>query len=107
MECVILVSEKLGAVPLAECGGVVLQPGDKLLVSSSVAKAMQKHYGKALIVAGTEQREHLRYGTYEYISGGGKAVAHAAQHYHENSTAVAAVSSDKSMQGKAKMRRKG
>ena len=107
MKCAILVSEKLGGVPLTECGGVVLQPGDKLLVHPELAKKMKEHYGAPLIIAGEEEKAQLKCVSYEYIHGGAKAVASSAMKMNEAPSALAEVSSDKSMQGKYKARRKG
>jgi len=108
MNCEILISEKLGAIPLAECGGVVLQPGDKLVVSCAKAGELRRHYGSLLITVGYEVRDSLKQGSYEYLKKSNKqesAVVHAAK--HEGEDAPAMVASDKSMQGKHKMRRKG
>lgn len=108
MECKVMVNHKLGSVPIMECGGVVLQHGDKLLVTPAVAVAMKRHYGTAIIEAGTAQKETLRGGHYEYVSGGAKAVSQAAAVHVAEAPAVEAVSTDKSMSGKStRVRRKG
>jgi len=106
MKCSVLVSEKLSGVPLVECGGVVLQAGDKLIVSEALGEQMKKHYGKNLIVAFSEEKPSLKSGAFEYIAGGSKAVVQAAQHIGVEAPSVAAISSDKSMQGKMKARKK-
>lgn len=112
MNCEVLISEKLGGIPLAECGGVVLQPGDALIVSASKGAELRKHYAGLFIVAGFEVRETLKNGDFEYTRGKSwaskpnqSAVAHAAKHDGEDLSGYSA--SDKSMQGKTKMRRKG
>jgi len=108
MKCSILVGNKLGSIPLMECGGVVLQEGDKLLVTEQLGEQMKKHYGKAIIIVASEERAKLKQGSYEYVAGSSKAVVVAAQHDNEEAPAVAAISSDKSMQGKRMTtRRKG
>lgn len=107
MKCEILVSERMGGIPIAECGGVVLQPGDKLIVSCELAGEMRKHYDHRIVGAGYVEYSSLKNGHYQYESGNGKAVAHAAAHIGEAAPALETPSSDKSMQGKHKMRRKG
>ncbi len=107
MKCEIFVSEKMGGIPIAECGGVVLQAGDRLIVSCEKAVELKKHYGSLLVSAGFAEYEALKGRLYQYESGKGKAVAHAAAHVNEPAPVLEAQSSDKSMQGKHKMRRKG
>jgi len=109
MRCEKLLSEKLGSVPLVECGGVTLQPGDVLLVREDLAQSMKKHYGPLLMSVGVEDRTSLKYGTYEVTKyskpmQSESAVVHAAKHEGEEVPCV--VASDKSMQGKLKFRSK-
>lgn len=96
----VIVSDKMQNIPIAECGGIVLQPGDKLLVSSGLAVQLQKHYGKNLIVAGQVEKEKLLNGSFEYVSGKGKAVAQAAERAAMPPPAVESVSADKMVSGK-------
>ena len=112
MNCEILISEKLGGIPLAECGGMVLQPGDALVVSAAKGAELRKHYAGLFIVAGFEVRESLKNGSYEYSKGKSQsiyksqsAVVHAAKHDNEEPSGY--IASDKSMQGKKKAHRKG
>lgn len=108
MKCEVLVSEKLGTVPLVECGSIMLQPGDTLVVSCEKAAELRRHYGNLLVTAEVVLKEALKHGSYEHISRGStRASVDAAQHFNTPAPAVETVASDRSMQGKTKMRRKG
>lgn len=112
MNCEILISEKLGGIPLAECGGMVLQPGDALIVSTTKGAELKKHYAGLFIVAGFEVRESLKNGNYEYAKAKSwvnkpsqSAAIHVAKHEGEEPSGF--IAADKSMQGKKKAHRKG
>lgn len=45
MKCAVFVSDKLGCVPIVECGGILLSPGDELVVALEHAKQIKNHYG--------------------------------------------------------------
>lgn len=111
MQCEIVVSDKMGHIPLAECGGILLQPGERLLVTKGVYEEMKRHYGKNLISAGQLEKDKLSGGHYELQTGlekkSEKASVHAAKHEGHEPEGAEAVASDKSMQGKTKVKRKG
>jgi len=123
MKCVVLVSEKMGSFPIAECGGVVLASGDELIVSEAVYARLKIQYGPVLLAARSVEKESLKNGFYEYIAGGQKAVHHAKQSIApepvksepdvaeelpkaEEPSPVVSKSSDKSMVGKRKRKSK-
>ena len=109
MKCAVLVSSKMSGIPIVECGGIVLAPGDKLLVPCEQAPALKRHYGSLLIHAADEEKAKLKNGGYEVISGAPdmKAVIHSAHHDNADVPPMAEVTADKSMQGKARtVRRK-
>lgn len=70
MKCVVLVAHKMVAVPIAECGGVTLSNGDKLIVKEEIADRMLLQYRGKLAWAETVKRENLRYGHYELYKSG-------------------------------------
>lgn len=102
MKCKILVSEKMSSIPLSECGGAVLAPGDKLIVKADIYDRMKVQYGPALVCAGEVEKEVLRGGHYEYCSGKQKApeVSKDALAPAGESSPLTEKSSDKSMIGK-------
>ncbi len=102
MKCMIAISDKLGSVPLAECGGAVLAPGDKLLVTPGLMDLLKANYGKLIVCAGAEERASLSSGSYEYVAGKGKAISQDLP-----VAPLAEKSADKSMIGKMKRAVKG
>ena len=64
MKYLTLISDKLGNVPLVECGGIMLQSGQELLVRENIALSMLKHYGRNLIQVGSGEGS-LRNGHYQ------------------------------------------
>lgn len=99
MKCDVLVSEKMGSIPLAECGGAILTPGDELIVGQNLAAKMQTHYGSKLVKAGEVERTKLAGGQYEVVRKGASVYAvdpHAKIPSHEASQMQGMVA-DKSM----------
>ena len=97
----------MSSIPIAECGGVVLAPGDRLLVKAEHAAKLKEHYGRLLIEIGDAESLALRNGTYEHLASGGKAVDIAAHQLSgvsgdEGQVILSAASADKSMVGKRK-----
>ena len=93
MLCDIIVSDKMGSIPVTECGGIFIAPGDKLLVRAGMGKKMKEVYGPLIIVAGQEEKFRLRNGHYELIAGNSRAAIHST---------MLGKSSDRSMIGKFK-----
>lgn len=63
-------------VQILECGGVVLKPGDKLLVLASIAERMVKQYRGKLVAGAASEVEKLGGGHYQLI--GDKAASKPA-----------------------------
>jgi hypothetical protein len=68
MKCFVLVSNKLGGVPLVECGAVTLEPEHKLIVREEIAERMLRTYAPKLIKAGECDMAELRSGSYQVVS---------------------------------------
>lgn len=65
MKCVVLVAKKMDSVPIAECGGITLPAGARLVVKEEIADRMLRQYRGLLIWAETIQRDSLRCGHYQ------------------------------------------
>ena len=72
MKCLVLVANKLGSVPLIECGSVLLSPNDKIIVKEEIAKKMLSTYGRRLLEVGTIDKEKLFHGHFQLGSEKGK-----------------------------------
>ena len=108
MNCEILISQRMSAIPIVECGGLVLQPGDALVVSTIKGSELKKNYGPLLIVAGFETRDTLRGGDYEYQAAGvlRNVAAPKLAAVADGLEPPAFAGSDKTMVGKSRVKRK-
>lgn len=113
MDCIVLVSAKSNSIPIQECGGVVLAEGDKLLVTKEIADRMLLQYGGYLVKIGTESKQSLRGGHYEYVYKGNKPqdkgilAGLSAQSDGIPELPIVEISADKSLFGKIIRRKKG
>jgi hypothetical protein len=67
MKCSVLVSEKMGGMPLVECGGAILTPDKQLIVNATLGASIIKQYGNRVVVAGVVDKTKLACGNYELV----------------------------------------
>lgn len=65
MKCVVLIANRMSAMPIAECGGITVKSGDKLTVRADIADKMLAHYKGRLVWAETIERDSLANSHYE------------------------------------------
>lgn len=73
MKCDVLVGNKLGSIPLVECGGAVLGQSDEVIVTPELSARMQAHYGPRIVKAGEVEKTLLASGQYEVNRKGASA----------------------------------
>lgn len=108
MKCTIFVSERMGNIPVAECGGITLAPGDELVVKSELADKLAKHYGSRLSTAGEVDKEKLANGNYELKRGGNKPFNQDPKKVQPlaSASSMEDISADKSLIGKKVTKKK-
>ena len=65
MRCMILVSSKLGSVPIKECANIILNHNEELIVLEDVGKRLLIQYQHKLVHAGYVDKQVLSYGFWE------------------------------------------
>lgn len=69
MKCSVLIANRMSAMPIAECGGITVKSGDRVIVRSELADKLLSHYKGRLVWAEAVERDSLACGHYEVHQG--------------------------------------
>jgi len=103
MKCVVFVSEKMSAIPIVECGGIMLQANQKLIVKETLAPTLLRNYPNRLARGGHCDMDNLRGGSYQVV-GNIVEVTKLEEKKEVVETPLAVVSSNRAMEGVGRKR---
>jgi hypothetical protein len=98
MKCFVLVPNKLGSVPLVECGGVTLSPDQKIIVKEDMANRLLKIYRPRIAKAGECDMIALRSGEYQVVGQETKLVELHPENEQKTTPTVETISANRSME---------